>query len=124
VLASHPVLRAAGADFGKVPTKKQTVFGYKRHLLVILGGVVRDCALASASASDVAVGGELLRKQMALTVVGDKAYISAPLADELRAEHSVPCRPCRAATSGGSCRRRWHACSTARGRSSRPPTTS
>ena len=81
--------RAAGADFGKVPTKKQTVFGYKLHLLVTLGGVIRDFVLAPASASDVTVGAELLREQVRLTVVGDKAYISAPLAAELRAERDV-----------------------------------
>ena len=81
--------RAAGADFGKVPTKKQTIFGYKLHLLVTLGGVIRDFALAPASANDVAVGAELLREQGDLTVVGDKGYISAPLADELRAERAV-----------------------------------
>ena len=81
--------RAEGADFGKVPTKKQTIFGYKLHLLVTLGGVVRDFALAPASASDVAAGAELLREQGDLSVVGDKAYISAPLADELRAERAV-----------------------------------
>ena len=81
--------RAAGADFGKVPTKKQTIFGYKLHLLVTLGGVIRDFALAPASASDVAVGAGLLREQADLVVLGDKAYISAPLADELRAERAV-----------------------------------
>ncbi len=81
--------RAAGADFGKVPTKKQTIFGYKLHLLVTLGGVIRDFVLAPASASDVAVGAELLREQGDLVVVGDKGYISAPLAQELRDEYAV-----------------------------------
>jgi len=81
--------RAAGADFGKVPTKKQTIFGYKLHFLVTLGGVIRDFALAPASASDVAVGAGLLREQRDLAVVGDKGYISAPLAEELRAEQDV-----------------------------------
>jgi len=81
--------RAAGANFGKVPTKKQTVFGYKLHLLVTLGGAIRDFALAPASASDVAVGAALLREQADLTVLGDKAYIGAPLAGELRAERGV-----------------------------------
>lgn len=81
--------RSHGADFGKVPTKKQTIFGYKLHLLVTLGGVIRDFALAPASASDVAVGGDLLREQADLVVLGDKAYSSAPLADELRAARGV-----------------------------------
>lgn len=81
--------RAAGADFGKVSTKKQTIFGYKLHLLVTLGGVIRDFTLAPASASDVAVGADLLREHVGLTVIGDKGYISAPLADELRAERGT-----------------------------------
>ncbi len=81
--------RTAGADFGRVPTKKQTIFGYKLHLLVTLGGVIRDFVLAPASASDVAVGAGLLREQADLVVLGDKAYSSAPLAAELRAERAV-----------------------------------
>lgn len=81
--------RAAGADCGKVPTKKQTIFGDKLHLLVTRGGVIRDFVLAPASASDVAVGAGLLREQADLVVLGDKAYSSAPLAAELRAERDV-----------------------------------
>lgn len=81
--------RAAGATFGKVPTKKQTIFGYKLHLLVTLGGVIRDFALAPASASDVSVGAGLLGGHADLTVLGDKGYISAPLAAALQAERAV-----------------------------------
>jgi len=81
--------RAAGADFGKVPTKQQTSFGYKLHLLVTLGGVIRDFALAPASASDVAVGAGLLGGHADLTVLGDKAYISVPLAAALQDERAV-----------------------------------
>ncbi len=72
--------RAAGADSGTVPTKQQTICGDKRHLLVTLGGVIRDFVLAPASASDVAVGAELPREQGDLVVVGDKGYSSALLA--------------------------------------------
>ncbi len=81
--------RAEGADFGKVPTKKQTICGYELHLLVTLGGVIRDFALAPASASDVAVGAELLREQADLVVLGDKGSISAPLAGALWTERGV-----------------------------------
>ena len=81
--------RAAGADFGKVPTKKQTIFGDELQLLVTLGGVIRDFVLAPASASAVAVGAELLREHAALVVIGDKGYSSAPLAQELRDEQAV-----------------------------------
>lgn len=47
--------RAHGADFGKVPSKKMTIFGYKLHLLVTLNGVIRDFILAPASVYDLTV---------------------------------------------------------------------
>jgi DDE family transposase len=81
--------RSHGADFGKVPTKKQTIFGYKLHLLVTLNGVIRDFVLAPASESDVTVGATLLGEQADLTAIGDKGYISGPLAAALRAERGV-----------------------------------
>jgi len=74
---------AYGAAFGKVPSKKQTIFGYKLHLLVTLGGLILDFELAPANASDLEVGFELLSQHTDLTVLGDKAYISADKAAEL-----------------------------------------
>jgi hypothetical protein len=50
---------AYGAAYGKVPSKKQTIYGYKLHLLITLEGVILDFELAPANASDLAVG-ELL----------------------------------------------------------------
>lgn len=81
--------QAHGAAFGKCPTKKQTIFGYKLHLLVTLGGVIRDFILAPANASDLTVGAELLREHVDLDVVGDKAYISAEVREELHNERDV-----------------------------------
>ena len=75
--------KAFGARFGKVPSKKQTIFGYKLHLLVTLGGVILDFVLAPANATDLTVGFELLSQHTDLDVLGDKAYISAPKAAEL-----------------------------------------
>ena len=75
--------KAHGARFGKVPSKKQTIFGYKLHLLVTLGGVILDFELAPANETDLAVGFELLSQHTDLDVLGDKAYISAPKAAEL-----------------------------------------
>jgi hypothetical protein len=95
--AATSTWRAAGASFGKVPTKKQTIFGYRLHLLVTLDGIIRDFELAPAHASDLAVGAELLAGHTDLEVVGDKGYISAAVAAELRAQnrivlHTVPRR--------------------------------
>lgn len=80
---------AYGADFGKVPSKKQTIFGYKLHLLVTLKGVIVDFALAPASVNDLCMGEELLSEHHDLVVLGDKAYISAPLAARLAQTNRV-----------------------------------
>lgn len=78
---------AHGATFGKVVTKKQTIFGYKLHLLVTLKGVILDFVLAPAHASDLTVGEEMLRAHTDLVVLGDKGYISQPVAMRL-AQHN------------------------------------
>jgi len=78
-----------GAAFGKVTTKKQTIFGYKLQLLVTLNGVILDFLLAPANVNDLEAGAELLAKHRDLLVLGDKAYISAPVAAELLAEASI-----------------------------------
>lgn len=80
---------AHGADFGKVSSKKLTIFGYKLHLLVTLGGVIRDFVLAPASVCDLKIGEELLRVHHDLDVFGDKAYISASLAADLAETNRV-----------------------------------
>jgi hypothetical protein len=74
---------AYGANFGRIESKKETIFGYKLHLLITLGGLILDFELAPASASDGAVGFELLAEHTDLTVIGDKAYLSAKKAAEL-----------------------------------------
>jgi Transposase DDE domain len=87
--ANTSTWRAAGASFGKVSSKKQTIFGYKLHLLVTLGGVILDFALAPANEHDLTVGAELLAEQHDLVVLGDKAYYSTAVATALQAEAGV-----------------------------------
>ncbi len=87
--ASARYWRNAGADYGRVTTKKQTIFGDKLHLLVTLTGVIRNFSLAAASAHDVMVAPELLGEEWDRVVLGDKGYISAPLARALREERQV-----------------------------------
>lgn len=81
--------KSYGAAFGKVPTKKQTIFGYKLHLLITLTGVILDFELAPANASDVVVGEELLATHTHLEALGDKGYISAPIALALHEERGI-----------------------------------
>jgi len=74
-----------GATYGKCASKKQTIYGYKLHCVMTLGGVIVNFALAPANASDLEAGAELLFDLRDRLVVGDKGYISAALAAELTA---------------------------------------
>jgi hypothetical protein len=74
---------AHGATFGKVSSKKQTIFGYKLYLLITLGGLIIDFELAPANVSELEVGFELLNEHRDLDVLGDKAFISAERASQL-----------------------------------------
>jgi hypothetical protein len=78
-----------GAAFGKVTTKKQTIFGYKLQLLVTLNGVILDFLLAPANVNDLEAGAELLAKHHDLLVLGDKGYLSAPVATDLLADNAI-----------------------------------
>jgi hypothetical protein len=80
---------AYGATFGKVPSKNETIFGYKLHLLMTVGGLILDFELAPANATDLQVGFELLCEHTDLQVLGDKAYISADKAAELLENNRV-----------------------------------
>lgn len=81
--------QAAGSTFGKVPSKKQTIFGYKLHLLIAMNGVILDFELAPANECDLTVGFELLSEHTDLHVLGDKAYISAAKAAQLWRENRI-----------------------------------
>jgi hypothetical protein len=83
---------AYGATFGKVPSKKQTIYGFKLHLLITLGGLILDFELAPANAQDLEVGCEMLAEHTDLEVVGDKAYISAARAAELWEQQRIHLR--------------------------------
>lgn len=78
--------RADGATFGRVTTKRQTIFGYKLHVLVTLNGVILDFELAPANVADITAGYELLADHQELIVIGDKAYIGHAQAAELHAQ--------------------------------------
>ena len=81
--------KAYGAAFGKVPSRSETIFGYKLHVLTTLGGVILDFELAPANAADLKVGFEMLSEHMDLDVLGDKGYISADKAAELWQQNNV-----------------------------------
>jgi hypothetical protein len=67
------------ARYGHNAAKSQTFYGYKLHLLATVSGVVLDFALVPANVTDGALTEQLLIGQHDLIVLGDKAYINAPL---------------------------------------------
>jgi IS5 family transposase len=74
---------AHGATYGRVPSKRQLIYGYKLHVLVTLSGVILDFALVPANVHDLVAGLDLLDGHRDLDAVGDKAYISAAAAADL-----------------------------------------
>jgi hypothetical protein len=78
-----------GASFGKVPSKKQTIYGYKLHLLVTLGGVILDFELAPANVTDLEAGEELLSGHADLDAYGDKGYVSRAAKEALAAGNGI-----------------------------------
>ena len=80
---------AHGARFGRVSTKKMTIFGYKLHMLVTVDGVIVDFELAGANATDLNVGHELLENHTDIVVIGDKGYIGKEVSNTLEAQNRI-----------------------------------
>jgi len=77
------------ATYGYNATKKQTIYGFKLHLLATHSGLILDFALAPAHVADGCLTAQLLAAQSYLTVLGDKAYLNAPLQARLRQEQAI-----------------------------------
>ena len=110
------------ADFGRVPSKQQRVYGFTLHPLISHSGLIRDFARAPANHSDGKLTAQLLEEKAELTVLGDKGYRNAPFQDHLAARHNLRLLTPGARTSASSSRppSRWR--STTSARSSRPST--
>jgi hypothetical protein len=74
---------AHGATFGYCATKKQTIYGYRLHLLITVGGAIVEFVLTSANADEREAAQDMLQDRHDLLVIGDKGYIKAALAEEL-----------------------------------------
>lgn len=74
---------AYGAAYGRCATKKCTIYGYRLNLLVTVGGTILDFELMSANADERDAARDLLETKRDLTVIGDKGFVKAELAQEL-----------------------------------------
>lgn len=77
------------ADFGRVPSKKQRLYGFKLHLLISHCGLIRDFALAAANHNDGALTAQLLADKAGLTVLGDQGDINGPVQAHLATENEL-----------------------------------
>lgn len=75
---------AHGATCGRCITKQQTIYGYRLHLLITVGGTIRDFVLTSANGDEREAARDLLDDTRDLVVIGDKGFIRAPLATQVR----------------------------------------
>jgi hypothetical protein len=95
VVGFHKATRASAqwrmhqASYGRVGAKRSTFFGYKLHLLLTAAGIILDWMLAPAHVTDLRAGEELLLGHHDLTVLGDKAYISTDVAEELLTQRRI-----------------------------------
>lgn len=77
------------AAYGYNAAKKQTFYGFKLHLLATHGGLVLDFALVPANRVDGELTAQLLSETARLVVLGDKAYLNAPLQAHLARHQEV-----------------------------------
>jgi hypothetical protein len=77
------------ARFGYVASKKEWIFGYKLYVLVTLSGVILDFLLAPANVGELEAGTNVLEEHTDLVALGDKAFVSAPVAARLAVENGI-----------------------------------
>lgn len=75
--------RMDGADYGKCPSKKETYFGYKVHVLITLEGFITAFEVTPASTDDREGLRDLMINHSALTVLGDKGYVGEEFSQEM-----------------------------------------
>ena len=81
------VFRSDGATYGKNPSKKQTYFGFKVHVITTSAGAVKAFEITPANVDDrIALEDLTLIIKTVSVIIGDKGYISEPLAERLKAQ--------------------------------------
>lgn len=76
------------ATFGSVASKRLTIYGFKRQLLITHSGLILAFVLAPAHSTDGTVTEQVLADKRRLTTLGDQASLNGPLQAWL-AEHNA-----------------------------------
>lgn len=71
------------ASFGYCASKKLCYYGFKLHLVTDINGIPLHFDITPANISDISIAEELLSTIKDSTVLGDKGYVSKPVAQKL-----------------------------------------
>ncbi len=77
------------AAYGRVAAKRQTIHGFKLHLLISQCGLLLDFARVAANAADGTLAEQLRIDKAGLTVPGDKGDLNGPLHQLLAARNAL-----------------------------------
>lgn len=75
--------RENGADYGVCPSKKETFFGFRVHVMITLEGYITAFEITPASVDDREGLRDLAENRMSLTILGDKGYTGERLTREI-----------------------------------------
>lgn len=78
------LFRTDGANYGKCPSKKETYFGFKVHVLITLEGYITAFEITPASIDDREGLRDLAENQLGLLILGDKGYAGDRLSLDMR----------------------------------------
>lgn len=79
------LFRSDGAAYSRNPSKKQTYFGFKVHVLTTSGGAIKAFEITSANVDDRAALEDLsLLLKSGSVILADKGYVSEKLAVNLK----------------------------------------
>lgn len=76
--------RGYGADYEKCPSKKETYFGYKVHIIITLEGYITTFEITPASTDDREGLRDIMDGKSGLAVLGDKGYVGESLEREMK----------------------------------------
>ena len=94
--------RGYGAAYGKCPSKKETYFGYKVHVLITLEGYITAFEITPASTDDREGLRDMVENQSNLVILGDKGYVGENLTLEMK-EQGI----CLMALKRSNCKTDW-----------------
>ena len=95
----HKTFKGYGAAYGNCSSKKETYLGYKLHMLTTLDGFVTDFVITPANIDDREGVWDLISSYQRVTLIGDKGYIGADFAADLKSEKGIDLLPIKRKSS-------------------------